>query len=320
MRAYIIRRLLMAVVLLLIISVVVFLMVRALPGDPILMYASQEAYAIDASPERLAELRHKYGLDQPLPVQYVQWLRSVLGGSLGYSISLQTNVTDAIGESLPRSLYLGSLAVVAAILIGVPAGVISAVRRGKLTEAVVTSLANLGLTIPIFWLGLILIYVFGLYLHVLPVFGYTSPFKDLGLSLRQAVMPVFCLSIIPMAALARVTRANMLDVIQQDYMRTARSKGLPENLIIGRHGVRNVLIPIVTLAAMLVRDIIGGSVFVEMVFGVPGMGRLAVDGVLSRDYALVQGVVLIIAVIVVLVNLVADISYGWLDPRVRLQQ
>jgi peptide/nickel transport system permease protein len=253
-------------------------------------------------------------------VQYVQWLRSVLGGSLGYSISLQTNVTDAIGESLPRSLYLGSLAVVAAILIGVPAGVISAVRRGKLTEAVVTSLANLGLTIPIFWLGLILIYVFGLYLHVLPVFGYTSPFKDLGLSLRQAVMPVFCLSIIPMAALARVTRANMLDVIQQDYMRTARSKGLPENLIIGRHGVRNVLIPIVTLAAMLVRDIIGGSVFVEMVFGIPGMGRLAVDGVLSRDYALVQGVVLIIAVIVVLVNLVADISYGWLDPRVRLQQ
>ena len=190
-------------------------------------------------------------------------------------------------------------------------------RRGKTLDSVVTSLSNIGITIPGFWLGVMLIYFFGLYLNWLPVEGYTSPFKDFWLCTRQLVMPVICLVLFPIASLTRQTRSSMLEVMRQDYIRTAWSKGLRERFVIFRHALKNGLIPVITLSGMNLSLIVGGSVVIEQVFNIPGMGRLAVTSILNQDYPYVQGVVLVIACFVMLVNLLVDVTYGWLDPRIR---
>jgi peptide/nickel transport system permease protein len=216
-------------------------------------------------------------------------------------------------------MHLGLLAFILSIIIGIPIGVISAVRRGRWVDTVLTVLANIGITVPIFWLGILMIYAFGLSLGVLPIFGYTSPFEDFWMSTKQVIMPVICMSLGAMAGNARLTRSTVLEVMQQDYIRTAWSKGLVERVVIMRHAMKNALIPIVTMVGVILPTIIGGSVLVETVFNIPGMGRLAVDGVNSYDYPIVQGITLIIAVVITLANLVVDISYGWLDPRIRYQ-
>ncbi len=203
------------------------------------------------------------------------------------------------------------------IIIGIPAGVICAVRRGKWIDTVVTVLANIGITVPVFWLGVMLVYLFSLQLHWLPVQGYTSPFQDLGKSVRQLIMPIFCLSIFPIASITRQTRSSMLEVMRQDYIRTAWSKGLKERIIVSKHALKNALIPVVTLLGMSLSHIIGGSVIIETVFNIPGMGRMAVNAVFAHDYPVVQGFIFLIAVLIVTVNLIVDISYGWLDPRIR---
>jgi peptide/nickel transport system permease protein len=316
MTTYIIRRLVQSIFVLLIVTMIVFFSMRLLPGDPILMIVSAEELA-DISGDQIETLRHEYGLDKPMMVQYVNWLRGVLRGDLGKSIVFSTQVTEDVMERLPITLHLGIWAFIISIVCGIPLGVVSAVRRGKWLDTWVTLMANLGITAPTFWIGILMIYFFSLYLGLLPVQGYTSPFDNLGLSIKQIIMPVICLSVFPIASVARQTRSSMLEVMGQDYIRTAWSKGLRERLIITRHALKNALIPVVTLQGMMIRNIFSGSVLVEIVFNIPGMGRLAVDAVLAQDYAVVQGVTFLIVIVVMVANLVVDLSYGWLDPRIR---
>jgi peptide/nickel transport system permease protein len=289
---------------------------RLLPGDPIyLLLTTEEAQYI--SPEEVAALKHEFGLDKPLIIQYFDWISGVFHGDLGTSIRFQIDVAELIFERVPITFHLGVLAFIIAHLAGITAGVICAVRRGGWLDTLVTTLANIGITVPVFWLGIMMIYLFALYFDWLPVMGYTSPFDDFWKSTRQLVMPVFCLAITPMASTARQTRSSMLEVMQQDYIRTAWSKGLVERVVIFRHALKNGLIPVLTLAGLHLSVIIGGSVLIEQVFNIPGMGRLAVNAVFTRDYLVAQGVVFIIAIAIVLANLAVDLSYGWLDPRIR---
>lgn len=316
MSAYIIRRLLMALLVLLLATFIVFIIMHLLPGDPVLLYLSQDAYS-KFTPEELATARHEFGLDKPVVLQYFDWLSGILHGDLGKSIFKSTQVTEEIGDALPITLYMGLLAWLISHAIAIPAGIICAVKRGKWIDTVLTVMANIGITAPQFWVGILLIYIFGLYLNWLPIFGFTSPLEDFGLSIKKIVMPVFCLSLIPLSGCVRQTRSAMLEVIRQDYIRTAWSKGLRERVVILRHALKNGIIPVVTLAGMSIPIIIGGQVLIETVFGIPGMGRLAVNALFSRDYAIVQGIVLVIAILVVVCNLIVDISYSWIDPRIR---
>jgi len=271
----------------------------------------------NTSLEEIEILRHEFGLDRPLLIQYFDWLGGVIHGDFGISIVQREPVVKEINRRLPITLLLSSIALFISIIIGIPAGVICAVRRGNWIDTVVTIIANAGITIPVFWLGIMLIYLFALNLGWLPVQGYTSPFVDFVKSIRQMIMPVFCLTIFSISSITRQTRSSMLEVMKQDYIRTAWSKGLRERSVIFRHALKNGLIPIVTLLGMSFSFIIGGSVLVENVFNIPGVSRLVVNAVFVQDYPVVQGFVLIIAVIVLLSNLIVDISYGWLDPRIR---
>jgi peptide/nickel transport system permease protein len=271
----------------------------------------------NTSVQEIEVLRHEFGLDRPLLVQYFDWLGGVIYGDFGISIIQREPVMKEITRRLPITLLLSSISLVISTIVGIPAGVVCAVRRGKWIDTTVTIIANAGITIPVFWLGIMLIYLFALNLGWLPVQGYTSPLTDFVKSIRQMIMPVFCLSIFSVSSITRQTRSSMLEVMKQDYIRTAWAKGLRERLVILRHGLKNGLIPIVTLIGMSFSFIIGGSVLVENVFNIPGVGRLVVNAVFVQDYPVVQGFVLIVAVIVLLSNLIVDISYGWLDPRIR---
>ena len=317
MKTYIIRRLIQAVCVLLLATCIIFCIMRLLPGDPILLYVSQDEYSRMTSEEEIAALRHQFGLDKSMPMQYVDWISGVVRGDLGDSIFWGTTVREEIARALPVTFHLGIITFILAQFIGIPAGVICAVRRGKWSDTVLTVFANIGITAPVFWVGILLIYAVGLYLGWLPIQGYTSPFEDFWLSTRKIIMPVFCLLLFPVSGTVRQTRSAMLEVIRQDYIRTAWSKGLTERTIIMRHAVKNGIIPVVTLAGMGIPMILGGQVLIETVFNIPGMGRLAVDALFSQDYAIVQGVALVMSTMVVLSNLTVDISYGWLDPRVR---
>jgi peptide/nickel transport system permease protein len=316
MGTYIIRRILQMILVLLILTVIVFLMVRLLPGDPILMYLTTTDLE-EITQEEINVIRHDLGLDRPLIVQYFDWIGGVVTGDLGNSIIHRGKVGDDIKRRLPITLHLGGLAFIISIIVGIPMGVIAAVRRGTWLDSVLTSLGNLGITIPVFWLGILLIYAFGLKLDWLPVFGYTSPFKDLALNTKQIILPIFCLAVPPIASAVRLTRSSMLEVMRQDYIRTAWSKGLKERAVIMRHALKNGLIPVVTLKGISLATIVGGSVLVETVFSIPGMGRLAVEGLFSQDYTVVQAVILVTSTVVLAINLLVDLSYGWLDPRIR---
>mgnify|MGYP000011748738 CR=1 FL=1 len=317
MTTYIIRRVGLAILVLFIVSIIVFLAMRLLPGDPILMWMTSDDLR-QISPEQLALLRHEYGLDKPIVMQYLDWLNGVFHGDLGKSVRYHTSVTSEVLRRLPITLHLGLSAFVLGFIIGIPAGVICAIRRGSWIDTIVTTLTNIGITVPVFWLGILMIYVFSLQLKLLPTYGYTSPFTDFWLSTRQLIMPVICLAVFPIASTARQTRSSMLEVMRQDYIRTAWSKGLLERAVVMRHALKNGLIPIVTFSGLGLGGILGGSVLIESVFAIPGMGRLTVASVLNHDFAITQGVTLVIAAGVVLVNLLVDISYAWLDPRIRL--
>ena len=318
MTTYIIRRLLHAALVVVIVSLLVFLLIRLLPGDPILMYvASGDLQSF--TKEQVDHIKHELGLDRPLLVQYVDWLINALRGDLGKSLLHKYDVLSEIKRRLPITLYLGLLSFVIGCIVGPILGIISAVRRGKWIDNFVTVLANIGITAPPFWIGIILIYVLGLYLGLLPIYGYTSPLENLWRNLQQSIMPVLVLATFPIASTARQTRSSVLEVLRQDYVRTAWSKGLSEKAIIVRHVLKNALMPVVTLQGILLRNIIGGSVIVETVFFIPGMGKLIVDSMLSQDYMVVQGTILIFSIATVIANLVVDIAYGWLDPRIQYE-
>lgn len=316
MITFLVRRLILAVVVLLLSTFLIFSMMRMIPGDPVLLYYSQSSYAT-FSPDELDEKRIELGLDQPIPKQYLDWVVNGFRGDLGKSIFRQSSVTQEIIKAMPVSIYLGMVTWLLAHAVAIPAGILCAVKRGTWIDNIITAIANFGITIPVFWLGVLLIYIFGLNLGWLPIFGYTSPFDDFWLSLKKIIMPVFCLGLTPLAGCVRQTRSAMLEVTRQDYIRTARSKGLQEHMIIIKHALKNGIIPVVTLAGMSIPIIIGGEVLVETVFGIPGIGRLSVDALFTRDYPIIQGIVMVIAVLVVACNLLVDISYGWLDPRIR---
>jgi peptide/nickel transport system permease protein len=316
MASFLVRRLFQCAIILLIVTVIVFVAVRLLPGDPLLLLISATDTA-EFSQEQLAELRIQYGLDKPLPVQYINWLGNMLHGDFGRSIVSKLPVTDEIIRRIPITFHIGLLSFLLSILVGVPAGIICAVKRGTWVDNVVTTLANLGITIPNFWLAILLIYFIGLYLGWLPVMGYTSPFKDFWLSTQMLIMPVFCMALGSISGNTRQVRSAMLEVLHQDYLRTAWSKGLNFRVIIFKHALKNAIIPIVTLIGMAVPMLLGGSVLIEQVFAIPGMGRLAVNAIMQQDYPYIQATTLIMAATVVLSNLLVELSYGWIDPRVR---
>lgn len=316
MSAFIIRRLIYSVLVLLLVTIGVFLVMHLLPSDPILIYVAK----IDAagfSDEQIQTLKHEYGLDKPLAIQYFNWLTGFFRGDFGKSIFFYENVSSMIGRSLPISIHLGLLALIFSAIFGVLFGIICGVTRGKWIDTIVTLIANLGITAPSFWVAILLIYFFAFTLRLLPVYGYTSPIQDFWMSLKQIIMPVFCLALAPMATLTRQTRSSMLEVIRQDYIRTAWSKGLSERVIIGRHALKNAFIPVVTILGAQVRNVFGGAIIIETVFNIPGIGRLMVEGLLSQDYQVVQSGVVISGIIILAANLLVDISYGWFDPRIQ---
>ena len=316
MAGYLIRRLFEAIIVLIVVMIIIFLIMRVLPGDPISLFVSRGEIS-SYSQEQISALKHEYGLDKPLVIQFFDWLGGILHGDLGKSIFKQQNVATVLAQRLPTTLYLGTISLILSIIIGIFLGVIAAVRRGTWLDAIATFTANIGITAPIFWVGILMIYLFGMYLHWLPIYGFEMPFNNFTLSVRQTILPVICLTLFSLASIARQTRSSMLEIIRQDYIRTAWSKGLSEKTIVTRHALKNGLIPVVTLAGTQVRNIVGGAVLVETVFNIPGMGRLAVESIFNHDYAVVQGVVLTISIMVIISNLLVDLSYSWIDPRVR---
>ena len=316
MFAYIIRRVIQSIIVVLLVTVFVFVGMRLLPGDPLFMLFNPNQLQ-EYTEEQLDQIREEAGLNRSLVVQYFDWLGDVFRGELGESILTKTSVTEEVLKKVPVTMHLGILAFILGVIIGIPIGVISAIRRATWLDTILTTTANIGITVPIFWLGIMMIWVFGVELHWLPVMGYTSPFKDLALNTRQIIMPVLCLAVWPIASNARQARSSMLEILRQDYIRTAYSKGLSERIVIIKHALKNSLIPIVTLAGMGIPIIVGGQVLVEQVFNIPGMGRLTVNALFQHDYTYVQGTTLILTGVVVVSNLLVDLSYGWLDPRIR---
>ena len=308
----ILRRVLVAIPTLILVSVMVFMLQKILPGDPVLTLAGEER-----DPAVLDYLRDKYRLNDPLPVQYLAWLQQVATGDLGKSLRTDVPVLTLIGQKLPVTLQLAAMAMFFALLLGIPMGILAAVKKGRPVEYVANVAALSGMSVPNFWLGIILIMVVSVHLGWLPASGYVSPSDDFWLSMKTMLMPALVLSTALAAYLMRHTRSAMLEALAADYVRTARAKGVPPRLVVLRHALRNALMPIVTLVTLLFGELLAGAVLTEQVFTIPGFGKLVVDAVFNRDYAVVQGVVLCVAVGFILMNLLADILYILINPRLR---
>jgi peptide/nickel transport system permease protein len=312
MLTYLVRRIAIIIPTLFFVSIIIFGLQQLLPGDPALALAGEER-----DPNVIAFLRHKYHLDQPLPVRYGLWAIGVLHGDLGESIRINKPVLDLVLEKLPVTAELAGLAIVVALVIGIPAGVISAVKNGTVIDYGANVFALWGLSTPNFWLGFLLILLFSVELGWLPASGFVSPAENLKQNLLTLVMPAFVLGNAIAAVMMRHTRSAMLQVLSADYVRTARAKGLNERVVVLKHGLRNALIPVVTLGALEFGQLLSGAVLTEQVFTIPGFGKLIVDAVFNRDYAVVQGVVLCTATAYILLNLCADIAYFLVNPRLR---
>lgn len=312
MLAFLPRRLLQLLPTLFLVSVMIFMLQQLLPGDPALVMAGEEK-----DPEVIEQIRKQYRLDQPLPVQYLYWIGGVLQGDLGESMRIKQPVASLIADKLPVTLQLASMAMVFALLIGIPAGILSAVKKGSVWDTGANVFALWGLSTPNFWLGILLIFLFSVHLGWLPASGWVSPFEDLGQSLATTIMPAFVLGNAIAAVLMRHTRSAMLQAMSADYVRTARAKGLRERAVVLRHALRNALTPVITLGALEFGTLLSGAVLTEQVFSVPGFGKLIVDAVFNRDYAVVQGVVLVTATVYILLNLLADVLYVLVNPRLR---
>lgn len=315
MLSFILRRILIAIPTLILVSMFVFALQKLLPGDPILVMAGE-----DRDPEVIALLREKYRMNEPLVMQYLYWAGDVLRGDLGISLRTNEPVLDLIASKLPVTIQLAIMSMLFAMLIGIPAGILSAVRKGTWVDWLANVVALSGLSIPNFWLGIMLILLVSVNLGWLPASGYESPWVDPWKSLTTMIMPAFVLGTALAATLMRHTRSAMLGVLQADYVRTARAKGLRGRVVILKHAFRNAVLPVVTLSALLFGELLAGAVLTEQIFTIPGFGKLIVDAVFNRDYAVVQGVVLCTAVGFILMNLVADLLYVILNPRLRTAQ
>jgi peptide/nickel transport system permease protein len=312
MLAFIGRRVVAILSTLVLVSVLVFSLQQLLPGDPALILAGEER-----DPNVVAYLRDKLHLDSPLPVRYLYWLKGVVNGDLGESMRIQKPVLALIAEKLPVTVELACIAMLIALCIGIPAGIVSAVAKNTAWDYLANAVALWGLSTPNFWLGIMLILLFSVTLGWLPASGYVSPFEDWKANLSAMIMPAFVLGNAIAAVLMRHTRSAMLEVLSSEYVRTARAKGLDERHVILKHALRNALIPIITLGALEFGTLLSGAVLTEQVFTIPGFGKLIVDAVFNRDYAVVQGVVLFTATAYITLNLLADIAYSVVNPRLR---
>jgi peptide/nickel transport system permease protein len=308
------RRALISALTLLLISIIVFVGVRLIPGDPARVLAGTDADAAG-----LDEIRQKYGLNDPLPAQYVRWLGLGLTGDLGESIRTRQSVARMVASKLPITLELACLSVLVALSIAIPAGVVAAVRRNTAWDVLASGVSLAGVSVPNFWLGIMLILLVSVRLGWLPASGYVPPVEDLLGNLKRMIMPAFVLGTGLAAVLMRQTRNSMIEVLSADYVRTARAKGLAGSVVVVRHALRNGLIPVVTILGLQMGALMGGAVVTEQIFVIPGFGRLIVEAVFTRDYPVVQGVVLITASSYVLINLLVDVSYSLLNPRIRIR-
>ncbi len=306
------NRLLQLIPTLFFVSVIIFSLQQLLPGDPALVMAGEEK-----DPEVIEQIRRQYHLDQSLPVQYAYWLNGLLHGDLGESLRIKQPVFDLVREKLPVTIQLASMAIVFALLIGIPAGIISAVKKDTAWDYAANAFALWGISTPNFWLGIMLIFLFSVQLGWLPASGYVRLSEDWKASLASTIMPAFVLGNAIAAVLMRHTRSAMLQVLESDYVRTARAKGLLERTVILKHAMRNALTPVITLGALEFGTLLSGAVLTEQIFTIPGFGKLIVDAVFNRDYAVVQGVVLVTATIYIALNLLADIAYMLVNPRLR---
>jgi peptide/nickel transport system permease protein len=309
---FLLHRLATIIPTLIVVSILIFGLQNLLPGDPALVLAGE-----DRDPNVIAYLREKMHSDEPLPVRYLYWVNGVLHGDLGESLRIQKSVRELIFEKLPVTLELALLAMCVAIVIGISMGIVSAVKKDTPWDYTANVIALWGLSTPNFWLGIMMIMLFSVHLGWLPASGYVSPFEDLSENLKTMIMPAFVLGNAIAAVLMRHTRSSMLQVLNADYVRTARAKGLVERIVVLKHAFRNALTPIVTLGALELGELFGGAVLTEQVFSIPGFGKLIVDAVFNRDYAVVQGVVLFTATAYVTLNLLADIAYFYINPRMR---
>lgn len=313
MFAFLIRRLLATIPTIILVTLTVFVVLRLTPGGPAVAMLGQQA-----SPEAVAQLNHQLGLDQPLYLQYVTWLGNALHGDLGRSAFGNQPVSMLIVQRLTPTLELTVLAFVVALIIGMSAGMLAAIRYNSRIDALSSLLAILGVSTPSFWLAILAVLVFSINLKWLPALGYVDPTTDLGANLKDMLLPSLTLGVILAAVITRMTRASMLDTLFQDYIRTARAKGLGQSIVLLRHALKNALIPIVTLLGLQLGGLLSGAVIIESIFSLPGNGQLLVTSIFNRDFPVVQGVVVVIAIVFIAVNLVVDVIYASLDPRIRL--
>lgn len=306
MLRYFVRRMAFLVLTLLGATIVIFSMLHLAPGDPIDLIVGPNVI-----PEVRENIRHQYGLDRPLAVQYLSFMKSLLRGDLGNSIIQHKPVSELIAERFFVTLELSLTALFISFLISIPIGIKAALKRNTVTDYALMALSLIGISMPTFWFGLMLLYIVAFKLRFFPISGYGT--------WRHLFLPALTIGITDAALLARMVRSSMLEVIRQDYIRTARSKGLPERVVINRHALRNALIPIITLLGLRIGGVVGGSVVVEIVFARPGLGRLMVDSILARDYPVVQGVMVVLTTCIILGNLLADILYAVVDPRIKLK-
>ena len=312
MTGYIVRRLLTSIIVLFMVTLLVFGALHIIPGDPTTLMLGMEA-----TEEARRALRHQLGLDLPVHIQYLTWLGKVLRGDLGQSLALKDDISKLLLQRLPTTIPLAVLTMLIAVVIALPAGVLSALKRSSKTDWLISVFAFAGLSLPNFWVGVLLILVFSLYLRVLPPGGYVSIMDDPAEGIRRLLMPAVALGAALAASLTRMTRSSMLEVMGQDYIKTARAKGLAERTVIVAHALRNALIPTVTVMGLQIGQLLGGALIIEEIFSLPGVGRLTIHAVYDRDFPLVQGAVLFIAMVFSMVNLLVDILYVYLDPRIH---
>ncbi len=315
MGKYLTVKLLSAIPVLLGVSFITFALIRLIPGDPIQVMLGPEVQGTRAD-----EIRHLYGLDRPWPVQYVEWLFNALQGNLGTSIRSGLPVSNSIFEKIPITLELTFLSLAIGLLIGLPLSVLAAQKRGKLTDGFLTTVALLGISMPGFWLATLLVLLFSLYLRWLPTIGYVGFFENPWDNLSHLILPAVSLGLAFGATIMRFTRSSLLEVFNQDYMRTARAKGLSRAKVTYTHGLKNALIPVITVTGIQVGRLLGGAVIVEQIFTLPGLGRYTFDAISTRDYPVIQGTVLVFTLVFILVNLLVDIIYGLVDPRIKLSE
>ena len=312
MGRFFLRRLAGLLIVMALVATMVFFLTRLAPGDPAALMLGDQATVED-----IAKLRATYGLDKPLLVQFGLWVKEIVSGNLGQSIFLQRPVTQALSERAEPTFFLALFSVSIAALIGIPAGIASAVWRGRWLDQALSGLAMVAANIPSFWLGLIFIQIFAVKFGWFPVAGYGDPGAPFLVRLQHLVLPASVLGIVNSALITRFTRASMLDILSEDFIRTARSKGLAERVVIWRHAFGNALIPVITVVGLTAALLVGGAIVTETVFGLPGIGNLVVSAVLRRDYPVIQGALIVVAAIYVLINLAVDLIYALADPRVR---